>query len=242
VTARAGLISYDGLPVGSGGGHGLGRLGPHEAWSATVDFMRACTTASPPRDVTLTINSVEDTEPGLPDRVRESAVAALGVYPAPNDRRSYGNTKGETLLWRLPPQQAAAAVAWRHSLGRLPSNWLGGPVVISMDWKLRFTAAADSRELPNQGATAYLAQPYDGYGTVLGESACRLTLSSQSKLSTVFFLPFEAPGPELWQYAAFLQSKLPFQFSPKHWKHWRLTKGGTSYVGHKIRDPVLSTA
>lgn len=52
-------------------------------------------------------------------------------------------------------------------------------------------------------------------------------------------MPFEEPGAALWEYVAYLQSHLPFRFSQKHWKHWRLTKKGTSYVARKIKDPVL---
>jgi hypothetical protein len=121
------------------------------------------------------------------DRLRESAVAALGLHPSPHDRRGYGNVVGSTLLWRLSPDQVAAAVGWRESLGPLRPDWLGG-------------------------------------------------------LSVHFILPFEDLGPEAWEYVALLLERLPFRMSPKHWKHWRLTKKRTSYVGHKISRPVLPAA
>lgn len=239
---RAGLVSYDGLPIASGGGHGLGRLTAQQAWEATSRFIRGCTTASLPSRLSLSINSVEDTEPGLSDRLRESAVAALGLHPSPHDRRGYGNVVGSTLLWHLSPDQVAAAVGWRESLGPLRPDWLGGPALVSMDFRIRFRKAEDGEELPFQGSASYLGQAYDGYGVVLGESGCRLNLGARSTLSVLFFLPFEDLGPEAWEYVAFLQERLPFRMSPKHWKHWRLTKKRTSYVGHKISRPVLPAA
>jgi hypothetical protein len=236
---RTGLVSYDGLPVASGGGHGLGRLTPQHAWDATRSFLGGCTTAALPSKLTLAINSVEDAEPGLSDRLRESAVATLGLHPSPHDRRGYGAVTGSTLLWRLSPEQIVAAVAWRESLGPLRADWLGGPALLSMDFAFRFRTATGDGELPFQGAPFYREQPYDGYGVLLGESGCRLNLGARSTLSVLFFLPFEDVGSELWEYVAFLEAKLPFKISPKHWKHWRLTKKGTSYVGRRVKRPSL---
>ncbi len=237
---RTGLISYDGLPVGSGGGHGLGRLAARDAWSATQAFLRACTTAGTPTQLTLTLNSVEDDAPAVVDRCRTSAVAALDLHPSPHESRDYGG-KGTGLIWKLAVDQADAAIAWREALGPLPSNWLGGPAVLAIDFQLRFRAATGEQELPYQEPACYLGQPYDGYGTRLGESRCRLTVSSRSSLSVIFFLPFEAPGPELWSYVAFLQSRLPFKFSSRHWRHWRLTKNAAAFVASNIKNPVLGS-
>ncbi len=234
MTPRVGLISYDGLPISGGGGHGMGRLDTEKAWLATTDFLRTCTTTVIPRTVTLALNSTEGSDPGLIDRLRESAVVALGLHPSPHDRRDYGGVQGTSLMWHVPPEDAAVAVAWRQSQGRLPDNWLGGSALLSLDFKCRLRCPDNDEELPFQDASSYLGLQYDGHGTSLGESRCRLTLSSRNTLSLVLFLPFESPHEELWHYVAFLQARLPFSFSSKHWKHWRLTKAGTSYVGRKI--------
>jgi hypothetical protein len=143
------------------------------------------------------------------------------------------------MIWHLSTDQAAKAVEWRDSLGALKNNWLGGPALLSADFQFRFKALGEDRELPCQDSRWYLGQAYDGYGGVLGESCGKLSLSSRSTLSVVFFLPFEEPNPELWDYVAFLQRWLPFSFSAKHWKHWKLTKKGTAYVGTRIKNPVL---
>jgi hypothetical protein len=204
-------------------------------------FLTECTSATGPRRVTLAINSDEETEPALIEEIKESAVATLGLHSSPNDRREYG-VRGRSLMWTVAPEQAAALVVWRHALGPMKSNWLGGPALVSMEFKFRFTAAPGGDELPYQGSTFYGEQAYDGYGALLGESVCRLTLSARSSLSVLFFLPFETPTPELWQYVGFLQSRLPFELSEKHWKHWHPTKKGTSYVGSKIKNPELGRA
>lgn len=238
MATRSGLISYEGLPIASGGAHGLVRLKARDAWSATLQFLNECTTTVAPRRVTLALNGVEDTPPPLLERLRESAVAELGLYPSPHDRREYGS-RGSTLTWHVSTDRAPQAVAWRDSVGPLPSNWLGGPALLSIDFQFRFKSP-DGLELPHQNSESYLRQAFDGYGALLGESGCRLTLSSRNTLSVLLFLPFEEPGPDLWRYAAFLQSRLPFRFSLRHWKHWRLTKKGTSYVGRTVKEPVLA--
>jgi hypothetical protein len=147
--------------------------------------------------------------------------------------------KGSSQTWHLSPEQASAAVAWRDSLGPLRLDWLGGPALISIDFAFRLRAFDGEAELPFQGAADYLGQAYDGYGVLLGESGCRLNLGSRNTLSVLLFLPFEEADADLWNYASFLQSRLPFRFSPKHWKHWRLTRKGTSYVARRIARPSL---
>jgi hypothetical protein len=140
----------------------------------------------------------------------------------------------------LSSETLPAAVAWRESLGALPSNWLGGPAVLRIDFACRLREQASGEALPFQEASSYLGQAYDGYGAMLGESGCRLTVSSKSTLALLLFLPFESPNEAAWDYVSFLQESLPFRFSTKHWKHWRLSKSRTSYVGRKIAPRGIS--
>lgn len=238
-TTREGVISYEGLPINSGGAHGLRGLKSLDAWRKTLHFTGTCTTTTTPRRVILSLNhDATPEQEALRSSLIESAVAQLGLHPSPHDRSEYPG-KGSSLSWRLDPQRVEDAVAWHGSLGALPTNWLGGPAQLGIDFRLRFKASPDGPELPYQDSSSYLGQAYDGYGAPIGESGCLLTLSSKCSLSVLFSLPFEEPGEELWQYAAFLQSHLPFRFSERHWRHWRLTKKKTSYVGRKIKEPVL---
>ena len=131
---REGLISYDGLPISSGGGHGLGRLSPEKAWLATSTFLSVCTTGVQVRRATLAINSVEGSDPASTEQLCESAVAAIGIHPSPHERQNYGGVPGSSSTWRLSSETLPAAVAWRESLGALPSNWLGGPAVLRVDF------------------------------------------------------------------------------------------------------------
>jgi hypothetical protein len=39
---RPALIVYDGLPVSSGGAHGLGRRGPADVWAQLSRFLHEC--------------------------------------------------------------------------------------------------------------------------------------------------------------------------------------------------------
>lgn len=231
---RKGLISYDGLPISSGGAHGLGRLKPAQAWQALQRFLAACTTASEPNRVSLTINQTPDVEPAALESLIASAQSTLKLQTG--QRQECGEL-GVSYDWDLPDAQAGAAVEWLAA-AKPVHNRLGGTARVSLNYRFCLKSA-DGSELPFQTNKDYLGQKYDGYGTGLGESGCRLTLSARSALSILMFLPFEEPGAELWNYVGFLEEHLPMKLSNSHWKHWKLTKKGDNYISRRVSPQAL---
>ena len=237
MSQRIGLVSYDGLPVSSGGGHGMGATRPLSAWEAFQHFLTACTTASTPTTATVAIHPAPTVDPRVIDTLRETVRILLGLSASP-DRNDDWRDSGSSESWHIANAKVAAAINWLEELGRQPKHWLGGPAEVCLDFVgLRLRSLDGCSELPFQGGDCYLRQSYNGYGVLLGESRCRLRLTTnRCTLSTILFLPFERPDKELWQYAGFLQSHLPVSLSQVHWTNWKLVKKGTAYLNRRISD------
>jgi hypothetical protein len=212
---RRGLISYDGLPVSSGGGHGLGRLRVREAWNAAQRFFSACTTATEPHHVLIGINDLAEVDPVTTAQLRDAAIAKLGVSRRSDHQQDYGD-KGVTQLWELRPALVTSPVDWLSAAEPLAPTWLGGPATVQLDFQFRLRSA-DGAEIPYQRSEDYFSQIYSGYGIVMGESVSRLRLSARSSISIVMFIPFEEPNDEFQEYARFLQGYFPVRFSKHHW-------------------------
>jgi hypothetical protein len=237
--ARNGLISYDGLPISSGGAHSLGRLRPRAAWQAFQRFLSTCTTATKPQRVLITIRELSEADPAMAKRLRDSAKAMLGIPARPSQHQDLGE-KGASLTWQVAPALADAAVEWLAASGPLQDDWIGGPANVELDYQFRLKSAG-GKELPFQSSEDYLGQEYNGYGVLLGESGCRLTLAARPALSLVLFLPFEEPDANLWKYVSFLQKHMLMKFSKPHWKHWKLAKNGRVFVSRRIALPIIPT-
>jgi hypothetical protein len=178
--------------------------------------------------------------PEVVAQLTKSAQLIVGLSATPDQMVDWPEN-GSSLSWDIPLSDCGQAVQWLDAAGKQPSHWLGGPAEVRIDFnKLRFLEAGRRDELPYQGRDYYLDQAYDGYGTFLGESGCRLRLmTNKSSLSMVLFLPFEQPDEALWAYASHLQSHLPIAFSQKHWAHWKLTKKADSYRRVRIKSVPL---
>jgi hypothetical protein len=75
MTMRTGIISYEGLPIGSGGAHGLGRLRSLEAWQTALN------------------HDATPEEKTRADELRRSAPSQLGLHASPHERRDYGRRR-----------------------------------------------------------------------------------------------------------------------------------------------------
>ena len=91
--------------------------------------------------------------------------------------------------------------------------------------------------LPGQDSDLY------GYfspspGQLLGSSQLFARISGRSTISLFLNFPFKEQTDEFLDTAAHVQANLLFPLSQKHWKHWRLTKKGTGYLGRRINVQV----
>lgn len=204
---------YDGLPVSSGGAHGLGRISVHDAYSRWCEFLSACTS---PRAITCAFDLPNTPELRVDRSVRALLVRTFpgndGKFPVPTDR------VGEALelLTALEPQ---------------PTNrWGMAPVWLrfSADFALR---RPDGELWPHQDPSefGYFETPT---GVRLGASMTSLILQARRSMGLLLTVP-DATADDAAVLVPWLQAHLPFRLSPKHWTRWTLTKNGRTYRGRR---------
>jgi hypothetical protein len=232
------VITYDGLPKSSGGAHSLGRLDFHEAWARVASFLTTCTDYTVPSDVHFQL--------GTGKRVsRRFARKTCAKLTLRHSIPTIGNVIGyeETYLdWNVCGHRIQQLIDELASYQPFPDHWLDSPLILAVGACFNFILPETREVLPFQGPQYYLHQAYDGYGSVLGQSKIYLRLTTRSTLSAFFCLPFETPDRGFENYRAFLQEHFPFRLSNHQWRHWELTRQGTSYRRRKVRPLLLTQA
>lgn len=229
---RSGVILYDGLPIGSGGGHGLGRLTPTRAYSAAEGFFESLTTTPKPSSIEVGVHFGPSVEPSKSYELEKSLTAVFSLSGQPFQRRSHG--PNETAhSWSIAPGRAAEVAEWIESANLDSSHWLGGAAYASLTYAFALRAGPRGEVLEFQDRRFYGEQEL-GYGIFLGESRAHVRFTSKCSFSVQLFFPFEEPSPDFWSYVATVERALPFKFSAKHWSHWRLNKQGLAYYSRRL--------
>jgi hypothetical protein len=230
---RPSIITYDGLPVSSGGAH---RLHPRNSLAALQQlrhFLVTCTDTPIPAmafvEVVRGASFVDDFSVPLIERL----TAKLGV---PTRRHAGSNNIAHR--WNLKADQIDAYVAMIEHARPLPVDPYGlQPFVVAAHLSFRLLKPNTDTVLPAQDSDLYgcfLPSP----GQLLGTSQLFARISGRSTISLFLNFPFEEQTDEFLDTAAHVQAGLPFPLSQKHWKHWRLTKKGTGYLGRRINVQV----
>ncbi|HZT67535.1 MAG TPA: hypothetical protein VFA11_17235 [Acidimicrobiales bacterium] len=211
-------VVYDGLPISSGGAHGLGHTSARDALAAWLSFLEACTVASP-------IESYFDF-PATPGLTVDGEVARLIEHQFP---RSSSRLKRFPVPW----ERMEAALSLFESIEPQPTNqWGMAPVWL---W-----CAADFRLRSPIGPGLWPGQDPDLFGdfqtptgVTLGASSTRLVLQAKRSLGLSLSIPM-ATDADLDLIAPWLQAALPMTLSSKRWTRWTLTRDKRSYRGRKI--------
>jgi hypothetical protein len=211
-------VVYDGLPISSGGAHGLGRITARNALNAWTTFLDACTQTSaiecwfqlPP---TLGL----DVEPAVRRALDEQFPIRDGKYAVARDRFN-------------------DALALYESLQPQPANRYGmGPVWLWFNADFQVRSPTSSELWPGQDPTRF-GQFRTPAGVLLGTSSARLMLHAKRSMGLVLSLPM-ATDSDLAVVLPWLQSALPMRLSVKHWTRWTWTKDRRSYRPRKIAPP-----
>lgn len=207
-------VVYDGLPISSGGAHGLGRISvrrAHSSWATFLetygsDVAESCYFDFP--------NTPELTaEPDVRSAVAEAFPASGRKHEVPSDRVR----EALDLMTALEPQ---------------PTNpWGMAPV-----W-LCFSAEFVLRR-PTGGVWPDQERERFGFfetptGVRLGRCVANLNIEAKRSMGLLLSVP-NVTDEEAAELAQWLQADLPFRLSAKHWSRWTLTKNGRTYRGRKI--------
>jgi hypothetical protein len=214
VSQRESAVVYDGLPISSGGAHGLGRTTAYAAHSAWSRFLSACTSPGP---ITCYFDLPVTPELTVEPHVRE---LISRTFPATGPR------------FPVPPERVTEALDLLSALEPQPTN----PWGMASVW-LRFSAnfalrSPDGEVWPGQDPSGFgfFETPT---GVRLGASTANLNLEARRSMGLLLSVP-DATDADLAVMVPWLQSHLPFRLSPRQWTRWTLAKNGRTYRGRKL--------
>ena len=208
-------VVYDGLPVGRGGAHGLGRLAPRDAVHALNLFLESC---AKPLGVTSHFGLPHT--PGL--TVEASVADAINRrFPLLGNRHP------------VPLADIDEAIALFESISPQPRNrWGMSPVWLWVVADIELISPMGAGVWPGQNPSLFGHFETPG-GVRLGASQIRLSLQSTASLGLGLSIP-EATDADLAAIAPWLQKHLPCRLSDRQWTRWRLTANGRTYRGVHI--------
>ena len=211
-------VTYDGLPISSGGAHGLGRLRGRSAYQAFKSFLDAC---SHHRSLSSEFWLDGDEGPEVRERLEAH-------FPASEDRR----------FLPAPEDRVLEAIDLYDDLDVRPDRWGLTPVWFTARAVFTLRQPHSHDPWPDQGRDRFNGFEVPG-GITLGESVAYLTMSPKARMALQLCLP-GATDRQVADTIPWLQANLPFRLSTKHWLRWTLTKSGTSYRPRRITPEGLS--
>ena len=213
-------VAYDGLPISSGGAHGLGRVAARDALNDWLQFLAT-------RTESRSIRAYFDL-PATPELTVDFGVARTIAREFPTSRGRF----------TVPSDRLDDAVALFESFEPLPVNrWGMAPVWLWFTAEFRLCSASGRGPWPGQDPACFGHFETPG-GVALGASSTRLILQAKRSMGLSLSIP-QASDADLADVVPWIQGALPFRLSSKHWTRWTLTKNGRAYRGRRIVPPSL---
>lgn len=222
------VVTYDGLPASAGGAHSLRTKSPRKAYESVQGFLDTAvvTVGAPEMSFQLWAG-------GPPDIAGDLEAFASANLGGPQSRQRTHTQ------WRVRPENVDATLdALSSTDSRAVTGY--GHSLASLVWNGEVALADPVVGTPYAGidADAFGRFAVDGYGRLLGASGVRATFGTTAS-SLSLWLAFPA-DERLHAAAAHVQEQLPFRLSTKHWRRWRSTKDGQSYLATKVTSPLAS--
>ena len=227
------IITYDGLPISSGGAHTLRTRSPKAALRQVHHFLATCTDTLAPQTAFVEVLSGRS----FPDAFSRRLIAELTSELGSPIRRHAGS-KHIAHRWGLTADQIDGYVALIDQTAALPVDPFGlQPFTVAAAFNFYLLNPVTRKVLPNQGVELY-GEFSPGPGMLLGKSQLYARISGQSTVSMFLCFPFEKQTADFLMTAAEVQAALPFSLSVKGWRHWQLTKKATRYSGRRINVQI----
>lgn len=205
------FISYDGLPISSGGAHSVNKRLPLENYNKTVKFLEQFGDKTFPESIELELYQSDKNEYST-----LKLVPKLSLKFGFPKFRSGGRLK--SWYWNLTEKDIQNGFDALELNKKLPKNSLG-PITLSFLWNFKFKDPKTNQNLPNQEKIPEL-------DFRIQNSRIYLRTSNKSTISVWFALPFEQLGSYESEYISNLKSLLPFKVSEKHWRVWKKSDKG----------------
>jgi hypothetical protein len=205
------FISYEGLPINSGGAHKLNRNGAEENYKLTLNFLKKFTNKTTPEFIHLRLYQSEK---------KEYSTFKLVLMLT----MKFGFPKFDSggLLncwtWKLTQREIVKGFEILELNKKLPEN-MEGPFVLSFEWNFNFKDPDTNFILPNQEKIPQL-------DFRIKNSRIYLRTSKNSSISVWFAFPFEQIDKYEIEYINKLKTELPFKMSEVHWRLWKKSRNG----------------
>ena len=191
------FISYDGLPIASGGAHSISSLSPIEVYGCLVKFLDACTNRPSPQ-TGLLLNSSAGNVKLVWQLTKTFGLPKWDIHGVPQQWE-----------WRVKDTKINAA---------FDALQLSDALTITFLWKFKFAHPDTKRPLEGQDNIPVLDER-------VHNSQIYFRGSRKSTVSAWFTLPFSS-FTEAADYFEPFSELLPFKPSTKHWRIWIRSKNG----------------
>tara|TARA_B100001059_G_C17816651_1_gene575693 strand:+ start:1918 stop:2583 length:666 start_codon:yes stop_codon:yes gene_type:complete len=218
------FISYEGLPINSGGAHSVSRKSQKVTYEQTLDFLNFFADKTLPKSIDLTLYESEKKE-----------YSALKLLPKLTLKFGIPKTRNDgwlrTWTWSLTEKDIENGFETLELNNELPKN-PAGPISLNFNWNFHFKDPKTNQILPNQELIPEL-------DFRIKNSRIYLMLSKKSTISVWFALPFEKMEKYELEFIKELKSNLPFKTSDKHWRTWKKSEKG-NWTPRKIEIKNVS--
>lgn len=205
------FISYDGLPISSGGAHSVSKKSPLENYNKTVEFLEEFGDKTTPKSIELSLFQSDKNE-----------YSTLKLIPKLSLKFGFPKMRNDGLLkswnWSLTKKDIQNGFDALELNKELPTISMG-PVTLSFLWNFKFKDPVTNQILLNQEKIPEL-------DIRVQNSRIYLRTSNRSTISVWFALPFEQMDKYESKYLDNLKASLPFKASNKHWRLWKKAKNG----------------
>jgi len=224
---RSAAITYDGLPISSGGAHKLRTRGFTDALLVLQSFVTAVSLDPRPKDCAVEVLAGDD----VPASFASGVIAHCDAHFIKCRRRRVGEYSSSQ--WAVDPGSLPAIVDTLEQRRPIPkAGYAGYAAAIHVTWNIVF-ADGLRQPIPYQGKEHYLGFECS-FQRYLGESLVYARISEATTANLFLALPYDTVTSDARRLAEKIQCHFPARLSSNHWKIWRLTKKGDGYIGRRV--------
>lgn len=197
------FISYEGLPINSGGAHSISSNQLLIIYEQVLLFLNTYTNCDSPDSTYLISNNFQI------NKVMRYSYSFSGI-PKFNIN-NYIGSRQKIVSWNISRSQINKAIQFINETDEL---------TLAVTWKFRFVDLATRQILSGQNEIPVIDERFHN-------SQIHLRLAkTKSTISIWFTFPFEKLEGLNSMYIEGMKEKLPFKFSNKNWRLWTLSKNG----------------
>ena len=202
------FISYDGLPLKSGGAHKINK-DPIVIFESVTDFIKSFTNNDVPYDSTLIFNKLENKDKDSKPATFWLLFKAFGFPGLSLTNKQF------SWIWKVRNSQLSKAVSFSDRFTNL---------TLTVLWRFRFVDPVSKKIIEDQDKIPVIDER-------LYNSQIYLRIGKVSTISIWFTFPFMSS--DNLNYLKLVKSNCPVPLSKNHWKSWKLSKNG-NWIDRKI--------